>query len=553
MRSGAELKGRNFMYNPYGNQYTNNDDENKTAEENKTQNSSEMPQTTQTNTGGTYPQNYQPPQNPYYTDSKEQGTVQTHSAETVQQPVGTVGGIPVQDSYNNQSTYRSTGSSSYTWGNGAVTENVANRQGTPYYAPPPKIKKEKPKRKRTGLKIVAALMCCIMVSLSSVGAFVLLIQNGVVDVGGSESQSSPAFTINKVIDDTETNATSVSSSVSELTPQQVADKMIPSVVCIQTYNTQQQNYMYNFFGDYSQDSTQGDAQEDTVYSQGSGIIYTADGYIITNAHVIADATNIKVVTSEGMTYEAAVVGSDEATDLAVIKIEADGLTPAEFGSSEDLKVADTVMAIGNPGGIEFNSTVTMGYVSALDRQVQSDSASGYSLACIQTDAAINPGNSGGALVNMYGQVVGINSSKIVATGYEGLGFAIPTDTAQPIISDLMQHGYVKDRAMLGISGEYIDSMSARFYGLNAGLYVYSVNTQEAQNSGLEKADVITAINDTQVTSLSVVESVLANHKPGETVELTVERAKTGETLTLTLALSEDGSQTVQQETQQGTN
>lgn len=482
-------------------------------------------------------------------------------------------------SYNPRGSYHSGGNSSYTWSNGAVTPNVSNSsqqtyqsgqsyqgyygqtykqpyeqplnqtynqayQGNTQVTPPNKPKK---KKKHTGLKIIAALMCCVMISFSSVGAFVLMIQNGVVNIDQGES-TNPAFTINKIIDnESTTSATNMGTGVTLLTTQQVAEKMIPSVVCIQTYTTQTQQSMYygNFFG-YGRGSEGEQEPEDALYSQGSGIIYSEDGYIITNAHVIANADKIKVITSDGNTYEGKVIGSDEATDLAVIKIEATGLTAAEFGSSDDLRVGDEVMAIGNPGGIEFNSTVTMGYVSALDRQVQSDESSGYSLACIQTDAAINPGNSGGALVNMYGQVVGINSSKIVATGYEGLGFAIPVDTAQPIITDLMNHGYVKDRAVLGISGEYIDSMSAQFYGLSAGLYVYSANSEEAIAAGLQRADVITAIDDTQVTSLSVVQAYLANKKPGDSVTITVERALSGETLTMELVLSENnGSQSAE--------
>ena len=244
------------------------------------------------------------------------------------------------------------------------------------------------------------------------------------------------------------------------------------------------------------------------------------------------------VLSDGTTYEAQLIGSDSVTDLAVIKIDATGLQPAELGSVEDLSVADEVIAIGNPGGMAFNSSVTIGYVSALNRVV-TNSETGNTMSYIQTDAAINPGNSGGALVNKYGQVVGINSSKIVATGYEGLGFAIPSDTAQPIISDLMKYGYVKDRAVLGISGQYVDDMTARFYGLPTGMFVYSVNTEEAQAGGLQKGDVITSIDGTEITSMNTLTSYLTQKKPGDTVELVVTRTLTGEKdIKLTVTLSE---------------
>ncbi|MBE6829330.1 MAG: trypsin-like serine protease, partial [Ruminococcaceae bacterium] len=231
------------------------------------------------------------------------------------------------------------------------------------------------------------------------------------------------------------------------------------------------------------------------------------------------------------------VGSDSVTDLAVIKVDAKGLTAAEFGSSDDLKVADTVMAIGNPGGLEFNSSVTIGYVSALNREI-TNSDTGYTMKCIQTDAAINPGNSGGALVNMYGQVVGINSSKIVATGYEGLGFSIPINVAQPIISDLKQYGYVKDRAVLGISGQFIDTMTSRFYNLPVGMYVGSVTNPEVTSAGIKKGDVITKIDGKDVTSQNVITNVITGKKPGDTVTLNVTSSLTGESFTAKVKLAQ---------------
>ena len=167
-------------------------------------------------------------------------------------------------------------------------------------------------------------------------------------------------------------------------------------------------------------------QNQTTESEGSGVIATSDGYIITNAHVVEGATSLKVVLSDNTTYEGKIIGTDTATDLALIKIEATNLTAAEFGSSADLKVADTVMAIGNPGGLAFQSSVAVGYVSALNRDISTDTAA--NMKCIQTDAAINPGNSGGALVNMQGQVIGINSSNwwIPATKVLDLPFRLMT-------------------------------------------------------------------------------------------------------------------------------
>ena len=417
----------------------------------------------------------------------------------------------------------------YTWG-------TAQQPGGFYQGggQPPKPPKEKKRGGKFGLKLLAAVLCCAVVSLGSVGVFAALIQNGVVAVQSPEgAESTAAFTLYKL--EGAGKNTTPTATAGDMTSQEVAQKLIPSVVCVQNYQISQQSIM---FGGIEYAPAEGG--EVSPAGEGSGIIFSKDGYIVTNQHVIDGATKIKVVTHDGMSYEAELIGEDTQTDLAVLKIEADQeLTPAEFGSSEDLQVTDTVMAIGNPGGIQFNSSVTMGYVSALNRQI-TNGDTGFTLNCIQTDAAINPGNSGGALVDMAGHVVGINSSKIVATGYEGLGFAIPSDTVQPIVSDLIEYGYVKDRAALGISVRYIDKMNAMWYGLTPGCHVYELLTENASKSGLQQGDVITAIDDTQITSGTTVSAFLATKKPGETVTLTVDRAMTGESgLQIELVLSEN--------------
>ena len=374
------------------------------------------------------------------------------------------------------------------------------------------------------------MLCCAITSAAALGVFVAMIQNGVINVQSSEASSNAAFTISRVVNGDTGSDTSTSSdgTVSAMSDQDIAAKLTPSVVCIQNYQVTQN---YGFMQTDTSDSSVSPA------SEGSGIIMSEDGYIITNAHVVEGATSLKVMTSDGETYEAQLVGSDTVTDLAVVKIDATGLTAAEFGSSEDLRVADKVMAIGNPGGHELSSSVTIGYVSALNRAI-SNNTTGYTMEYIQTDAAINPGNSGGALINEYGQVVGINSAKISATGYEGLGFAIPIDTAQPIISDLIQYGYVKDRAVLGISGQFIDSMTGRFYGLPQGEYVAQLNSSEAQASGLQVGDVITAIDGQQLDSESTLRSAILSKKPGDTVTLQVYRSSTQQSATVELKLSE---------------
>ena len=399
---------------------------------------------------------------------------------------------------------------------------------------PKKEKKPMSKGQKRALKILAGVMACLMVSVGSIGGFVALINNGYISVNNSGSTTEPAFTINKLVD----NNQPASTVSGELTPQEVAKKVIPSVVCIQNYQRSNNNSMF-FFGGGAQSGDAGD--EVSPASEGSGIIATSDGYIITNAHVVEGASSLKVILSDGTSYEAQLVGSDSITDLAVIKIDATGLQAAEFGSSGDLEVGDSVMAIGNPGGLELSSSVTQGIVSALNRQI-TNSETGYTMDCIQTDTAINPGNSGGALVNMYGQVVGINSSKIVAEGYEGLGFAIPIDDAQSVISNLKEYGYVKDRAVLGITGQYLDSMSARFYGLTSGMYVASISNESVSNAGITQGCIITKIDDTNITSSSTITSYVSKLKPGDTVTLTVVNDLTGRTFTADVTLVQASGQ-----------
>ena len=209
---------------------------------------------------------------------------------------------------------------------------------------------------------------------------------------------------------------------------------------------------------------------ETTDSSGTGIIATSDGYIITNAHVVLNTKSVlvTVTTYDGQQYDAVVVGMDRTTDLAIIKTNDYGFTPAQFGDSDQLSIGEWVVAIGNPGGERFASSLTRGIISGLDRAVERYSEDGMTF--IQTDAAINPGNSGGPLVNMYGQVVGINSSKIITDGYEGMGFAIPVSKAKDIIDQLLSGGYVEGRVRLGITGSDISATQAAFYGVPRGFY-----------------------------------------------------------------------------------
>lgn len=257
---------------------------------------------------------------------------------------------------------------------------------------------------------------------------------------------------------------------------------------------------------------------------GTGIIMTKDGYIITNGHVVEDATSITVVISDGEELDeikARLIGIDTQTDLAVIKVDKSDLIPAEFGKSDELQVGELAIAIGNPLGFELAGSVTGGIISALDRQLTIEDTQ---LNLIQTDAAINPGNSGGPLVNSYGQVIGINSAKISSAYAEGLGFAIPIDGAKPIIDNLIEYGYVKGRPMLGISGQDITAAESRYYDLPQGVSVVSVATESgAEKAGIKRGDIVIGIDGKTITTMSELNKIKEEHKAGETVKIALYR------------------------------
>ncbi|WP_322174098.1 S1C family serine protease [Acutalibacter caecimuris] len=287
----------------------------------------------------------------------------------------------------------------------------------------------------------------------------------------------------------------------------------------------------------------------TSESTGTGIIATGDGYIITNSHVVLNSksTIAKVTTFDGREYDAVVVGVDRTTDLAVLKTNDYGFTPAEFGDAAELSVGEWVMAIGNPGGARFSSSLTRGIISGLGREVGKYSENG--MTYIQTDAAINPGNSGGPLVNMYGQVVGINSSKIITEGYEGMGFAIPVSSAQPIINELLSGGYIKGRTRLGIMCREISGSMAQLYGTPPGLQITEFNEDSGfAGSGAQEGDIIIAIDGETVESLRDVSNLLLRYEPGDQVSVTLYRPggnliSQGEELEVTITLLEDKGET----------
>lgn len=271
------------------------------------------------------------------------------------------------------------------------------------------------------------------------------------------------------------------------------------------------------------------ADTTTASSQGSGIIFSQDGYVITNAHVIGNSKTayaIRVVTSDGKVYKAGVVGYDSRTDIAVLKMDdAKGLTPATFGDSSQLEVGQDIIVVGNPGGLDYQNTTTKGVISALDRKLSTSSLTKY----IQTDAAINPGNSGGPLVNYYGQVVGITTSKIVSETYEGMGFAIPSQTVKSIVDTLVKNGYVEGRVKIGISGIAVTSDQASNYNIPQGIYVQSiVSGGPCDGTSLKEGDIITGVDGETITSFADVYAILETHKPGDKIKVKYYSSSSGD-------------------------
>ncbi len=247
---------------------------------------------------------------------------------------------------------------------------------------------------------------------------------------------------------------------------------------------------------------------------GSGFFISDDGYILTNAHVVSNAQTLTVYDSNEKTYNATIVGSDNQTDIAVIKIEGTGFPAVEIGDSDVLQLGETVVAIGNPRSMELYATVTSGIVSGLDRTI---SVEGVDFKLIQTDASINSGNSGGALINHFGQVIGITNAKFANS--EGLGFAIPANTAIPIVNELITNGRVTGRPVIGITGQDLSS----YYGMT-GVYVTDVRVDsDAYQKGLQPGDIITAINGEAISSVNALSAKIGAMNAGDTVTLFVYR------------------------------
>ena len=358
--------------------------------------------------------------------------------------------------------------------------------------------------------------------LAGVGAVALGFGGG---IGGAVVASRAGLTGNQVVvqevqRDTSTDASNTGSTDgTSMTMQQIAAVASPSVVAI---TTEQMSSSQTWFGGYYVQS-----------GAGSGIIISQDGYILTCAHVVSGATSVKVqINGSDQSYDATVVGVDSTSDIAVLKIDTTGLTPAVIGDSDKLAVGETTVAVGNPLGT-LSNTVTQGIVSALNRQVTVED---NNMTLIQTDTSISPGNSGGGLFNANGELIGVVNAKSSYSEAEGIGFAIPINTAMDIAQQLIENGAVA-RPVLGVSILDIqDSSTAQQYGVSAlGVYVADVTKGSgAEAAGVQRGDRIIAIDDTAVSSTSTVKSYLADKQVGDTVTLQVERD--GKVLTLNVTL-----------------
>ncbi len=290
-----------------------------------------------------------------------------------------------------------------------------------------------------------------------------------------------------------------------LTPADVYEQNVNATVAISTEGV----------------TTNGWGQSTRFASSGSGFIITHDGYIVTNHHVIDNATTIKVLLTSGETLDAELIGSDEENDVALLKVDGQDLPVVSLGDSDSLQVGDQVAAIGNPLG-ELTNTLTVGYVSALDREINTD---GTPINMLQTDTAINSGNSGGPLFDMYGNVIGITTAKYASSKIEGLGFAVPINDAMYIVYDLIEYGYVTSRPYMGVSLKDMDSVTASYYSLPVGVYVGAVEEgSAAATAGVEAGDIIVGLGDRQVTCYTELSAALKQYKAGDSTSLTVFRA-----------------------------
>ncbi len=484
-------------------------------------------------------------QNGYYRNTTPHQDEAVHSGAYQQQNAA-------GSAYNNPAGGQTTPT-----GNGGSGNNGGYSYVNYYSDPNGGDPNKKPKKKHTGLKVAAFVLAMVLVSGGSIGVYEGIRSSNadnsssiVASNDSSAAESSTGDSSSSKKSDSSQSWIQLASTNGSMSVADIVKKVTPSVVGVQsTFSSSNgsNNNPMNGYGGFFGYGSQGNNGSQGMTGVGTGIIMSKDGYIVTNAHVIYDdeygygeASSVQIqMSDEETTYDARIVAYDKEADIAVLKIDADNLTPAEFGDSSSCEVGEMVGAIGNPLGLQFQNTVTCGIISALDRKV---TINDNTMTLIQTDTAINNGNSGGPLINSSGQVIGINSAKMSSTysgeaTVEGIGFAIPMSEAKSIVDDLINYGYVTGRPQLGISCQDVTEAVSQAYNIPVGAYIFSVTAGgAADQAGLQPGDVITGIQDQTISTTEELNAVKNQYKAGDTITLTYVRA--GETKKVDVTLAE---------------
>lgn len=484
-------------------------------------------------------------QNGYYRNTTPHQDEAVHSGAYQQQNAA-------GSAYNNPAGGQTTPT-----GNGGSGNNGGYSYVNYYSDPNGGDPNKKPKKKHTGLKVAAFVLAMVLVSGGSIGVYEGIRSSNadnsssiVASNDSSAAESSTGDSSSSKKSDSSQSWIQLASTNGSMSVADIVKKVTPSVVGVQsTFSSSNgsNNNTMNGYGGFFGYGSQGNNGSQGMTGVGTGIIMSKDGYIVTNAHVIYDdehgygeASSVQIqMSDEETTYDARIVAYDKEADIAVLKIDADNLTAAEFGDSSSCEVGETVVAIGNPLGLQFQNTVTCGIISALDRKV---TINDNTMTLIQTDTAINNGNSGGPLINSSGQVIGINSAKMSSTysgeaTVEGIGFAIPMSEAKSIVDDLINYGYVTGRPQLGISCQDVTEAVSQAYNIPVGAYIFSVTAGgAADQAGLQPGDVITGIQDQTISTTEELNAVKNQYKAGDTITLTYVRA--GETKKVDVTLAE---------------
>ncbi len=436
-------------------------------------------------------------------------------------------------SYNNGNSYSYGNTYGNTYGNnyssGSYNPNqTGNRNEYVYNASTPK---KKGNGGKVAIGVIVGILAVFVVSVTAISAFLALSNslpsttqqnsrgdsNSVTSVPGSTNEDENEVVLDDENDDSVDAVAEDTDSSSDTTED--SEKEYPTLT--QLYTAEGEYTLTEIYEKVSPSVVGVSSTTNSGSATGTGIILTEDGYILTCAHVVEDATSIAIVDAGMNQYEATLIGEDSQSDIAVLKIDADGLTAAELGTSGDLKVGEAAIVIGNPLGYDLYGSMSVGIVSGLNRTLN---INGTDMTLIQTDASVNSGNSGGPMVNAYGQVIGIISAKVSSSYGEGLGFAIPIDDALPIINDLIQYGYVTGRPSIGITGEDITAYVAFYYGIPQGVMVrYVTPGSGADIAGVEAYDIIVGVNDESITTMDELTNIKNNYSVGDTIILNIYR------------------------------